>query len=84
MRGLRKQLNASIGDPITDEQLYKIRDSGMKIIICTGDVDRIIPSFNSEYLATILEAPLRVVKSCAAMILIHKNLINIATYFLLT
>ncbi|KAI9597603.1 Alpha/Beta hydrolase protein [Syncephalis fuscata] len=63
-KGYQAQLKAVVIPYMTEEKLIKIRDSNLKVLVCTGDIDCLVAPSNSEYLAKVLQAPLKVFKGC--------------------
>ncbi|KAI9595305.1 Alpha/Beta hydrolase protein [Syncephalis fuscata] len=63
-KGYERQVDAITIPYMTEEKLIKIRDSNLKVLICTGDIDYLVAPSNSEDLANILQAPLKVFRGC--------------------
>ncbi|KAI9591266.1 Alpha/Beta hydrolase protein [Syncephalis fuscata] len=63
-KGYQGQYNAIATPYMTEEKLIRIRDSNLKVLVCTGDIDNLVPPANSEHIAKILLAPLKIFKGC--------------------
>ncbi|KAI9598969.1 Alpha/Beta hydrolase protein [Syncephalis fuscata] len=62
--GVFGQFNALKTHQVSDDRLLLIRKANIPIVICTGDVDKVVHMFNSEHMAKVLEAPLQIFKGC--------------------
>ncbi|KAI8048393.1 Alpha/Beta hydrolase protein [Syncephalis plumigaleata] len=62
------QTKAVMTHLITEEQFATIRNSKIPVLVCTGDEDALVVPANSEYIAKMLQSPLKVFKGCGHLI----------------
>ncbi|RKP25492.1 Alpha/Beta hydrolase protein [Syncephalis pseudoplumigaleata] len=65
---INSQTEATLVHYFADEHFRRIRASGIPVLVCTGDSDRLMVPANSEFIAARLNAPLRVFKGCGHFI----------------
>ncbi|KAI8051103.1 Alpha/Beta hydrolase protein [Syncephalis plumigaleata] len=53
---------------ISEEEFANIRNSKIPVLVCTGDADTLMVPANSEYIAKMLQLPLKVFKGCGHII----------------
>ena len=67
-----RQLEAIKDHLTTEKELIALRKSKIPVLVCTGDEDVLTVPANSEYIAKILEAPLKVFRGCGHVLNIQE------------
>jgi pimeloyl-ACP methyl ester carboxylesterase len=65
---INSQTEAMLVHYFTEDHFRRIRETGIPILVCTGDSDKLMTPSNSEYIAAKLGVPLKVFKGCGHFI----------------